>query len=250
MNRQTLKFSQPILSLFLFATLLFCSSSAEAQLQKAVTLVKGSVSTAGGSVLPEASVTFLQGTEKVFSTKSNSEGKFTAVLKPGITYRMGVVHSGHLYKEEMLQLGAEEKNREVQVSLKPFTPNQPYEISEQVFAPQGTAILASAELSLSDIANTLRYNPKLQAEITVYPDAAPKSKKDLSQQNLVSGRSSAISSFLQSKGVPFKSFAVNQASTVPTKGQFPVRTAVSTKKKKGVTAMVPQYIEIKLKSSS
>lgn len=245
------------LSLFLVLILSFAASavtSANAQMPKAVVLVKGTVTSTTGDKLPETQVAIYNGTEKVFSTKANVDGKFTAVVKPG-SYTIGLTNPSYFYKEDHLQLSEDNKNMDVKYALAPFPVNRPIEISQQVFAPKSTSILSGAQAELDNIINTVKHNAKLNLEITVFPDAVAKGKKDNSQATLVKGRNDAISSYFQSKGISYKNIKVEQSMTVPVAGRFPAGGAEETsgKKKKGGStspAMVPQYIEIVAKNAS
>jgi outer membrane protein OmpA-like peptidoglycan-associated protein len=237
------------LRLVALATLmLFISSGASAQLQNTVCLLKGDLVGGDGQKLSGATIGIYNGTEKVTTTRSNSEGKFTAILKPATTYRVTFTAPMCAYDEETVVVPATDKYLEIPLhaALKAMHDGQPFALAQPVFSDQSATVEISAIPQLDDIINEVKHNPKLSLSITVYPDHPIKSaKKDAKEQQLAASRSNAITSYLMSNGVSEKSYTIERATTVP-EGQFPRTAEVVTtkKKKKGVPSLMPQYIQI------
>lgn len=232
------------------AAILLVAGGANAQIQKTVTLLKGEVVSEGQKVAG-CQVSIYKGTEKVFTTKSNSEGKFTATLPPNTTYRVAFTSGKHLFHEEMLVVPAMEKFAETKLhaSLRPLRSGETFPLTAMVFAPKSSLIEGAAATQLEEIAKIAKSNPKLSLIIKVYPDATTKAGKDAAQQKLVASRASAVMSFLLSKGIQQKSFEIEQNSSAPPSGgKFSVEVTETKKKKKITkTVLVPQYIEVTTK---
>lgn len=221
--------------------------SAFGQIQKTVTLLKGDVSSSEGSKIADVQVAIFKGHEKVFQTKSNSEGKFSATLQPNATYRIVLSNSQFLYREDTLSIPTLEKFRETPyaATMRPLRSGERFSLTNMVFRPNSSLIEPEAAAQLEEIAKMTKLNPKLSLQITVYPDVVGKGKQASEQQNLVASRATAVMSFLRAKGVPEKAFVIERGSTVPTERRFSLEIT-ETQKKKQVkkTVMVPQYIEV------
>ncbi len=234
---------------FSLILILALSTPATAQLQKTVCLLKGELVTSDGQKLSGATVAIYNGTEKVTTTRSNTDGKFTAIVHPATTYRVTFTHPQYSYNEETVVVPATEKYLEVPLhaSLRPLHDGQAFALSQPVFMEKSATIEQSALSQLDEIVNEVKHNPKLTLTITVYPDHPIKNpKKDVKEQQLAAGRSNAITSFLLSNGVSAKSFSIVKSTDVPD-GQFPRTITTAAKKKKKATTervMIPQYVQI------
>jgi hypothetical protein len=237
----------------LFITLAGYQGTALAQLQKTVALLKGDVSAQDGSELSGASIAVYKGTDKVASTRTNDQGKFTAILQPGTNYRIAISHPTSLYMEDAIEVPASEKYLEVpyHASLKPLHDGMTYEIPTPVFMPGSSEIEAGAKSALEGLVTTLKHNPKLSISCNIFPDAPIKggkkdAKADAKQQALLLSRATSLTSYFTSSGISEASYSINKGKTVPA-GRFP-QTVVVTKGKKGkpksTTVLVPQYAEI------
>ncbi len=230
---------------------IFAFTPAFAQLQKTVCLVKGDVVNGAGEKLSGAIVAVYKGTEKVVTTRSNSEGKFTAIVQPGTTYRVTFVAPMYAFDEETLIVPPTDKYLEIPMhaSLKPMHDGQSFSLLQPVFMDKSATIEINAIPQLDEIVNEVRHNPSLSLAITVYPDHPIKSaKKDAKEQQLVASRSNALTSYLMSAGVSEKNYTVVKSTTVP-EGRFPRSAAVaavktSKKKKKAQVELMPQYVQI------
>ena len=228
-------------------TLLF-TGSANAQLQKVVTLVKGEVTNAEGQAASDVSVAIYKGTEKIFTTKSNKEGKFNATIAPNATYRVTFNNSNYQFAEQQLVVPAMDKFQEtpLRMTLKTLKNGEPFLITTQIFKPKSSMIEAEGATRLEDIVTTVKQNPKLTLDITVYPDATIKnSKKQSADETLLASRASAVKSLLMSRGLAEKQFNVIQEKTTPSDAKFEVEI-VEVKKKKETRkkVKVPQYIRV------
>lgn len=236
-----------LLRVFAVLTVLLFTQSASAQLQKVVTLLKGEVENTEGKKLSDVSVSIFKGTEKINTTKTNSEGKFVATLQPDATYRVTFTNSNYLFMEQTLTIPKLEKFQEtpLRVTMAPLRNGDAFTIAHMVFKPGSSMIESAASSRLEEIAKLAKQNPKLTLHITVYPDATIKSAKQSADEKLLSSRASAVTSLLMSKGLTEKNFVIEQVRTVPTGGKFAVEV-VEKKKKKEVkkTVMVPQYIQV------
>jgi len=208
-------------------------SSAEAQFQKVVCMLKGDVLTTSGEKVSGATVLIYHGSERVASTHTNSDGKFSSVVPPGATYRVTCTHPAYSYAEVDAIVPETDKYLEVPVhiTVKSMTEGQAFSLNTPVF-------------------EQMKHNPKLTLAITVYPDHAIRSaKKDAAQVQLVAARANAITSYLLASGIGASQFTITQSKTVP-EGQFPrsnqdSAAATGKKKKKSKSAgLMPQYIQI------
>ena len=225
---------------------LFSTSTAGAQLQKVMTLVKGSV-TVEGQPANGVSVAIYKGTEKVFTTKSNKEGKFTATLQPNTNYRVTFTNNSYQFREEQLAIPTMDKYAEtaMSVSLKPLRSGEAFALSSVIFKPKSSTIESQGATHLEDIITTVKQNPKLTLDITVYPDQTIKGKKQAGEETLLASRAVAVKSFLLSRGLTEKQFNVTSDKTAPSDGKFAMEIT-EVKKKKAIrkTVMVPQYIRV------
>jgi outer membrane protein OmpA-like peptidoglycan-associated protein len=233
-------------------------------------MLKGDVVSSDGTPLAGISVTILKGTERVTTTKTSREGKFTMVLNPDATYRILVNESQYMYHEDTLVIPAITKYQEyaVHAVLTSLHDGENFSLADPVFLPQSATVQASATNRLDAIVDLLRHNMKLSVQVTVYPDApitgtGPTSKgagKDAVQKGLVASRATAVRSYFLGKGVQASRFSVVSGTTVPP-GRFaianvaPPADAPSKKKKKSAPqkaaiqrgaapGLVPQYVEI------
>ncbi|HET6511830.1 MAG TPA: carboxypeptidase regulatory-like domain-containing protein [Candidatus Kapabacteria bacterium] len=233
--------------LAILAIVLLTSNTASAQLQKVITLIKGEVTNADGQPAADVSVGIYKGTEKVFTTKSNKDGKFTATLQPNATYRVTFANSNYQFREQTLAIPALERYQEtpLRVSLTPLKSGEAFAIASAVFKPKSSTIEADGAQRLEDIVTVVRQNPKLTLEITVYPDATIKNKKQVGEETLLAARAVAVRSFLMSRGMNENQFVITQNKTTPTDGKFAMEiTEVKKKKQIKKTVMVPQYIRV------
>jgi hypothetical protein len=227
--------------------------TALAQLQKTVALLKGDVLAQDGSPLSGASVSVYKGTDKVLTTHTNDQGKFTAIVQPGTSYKIAITHPTSLYLEDAVVIPASEKYLEFpyHASLKPLLDGMAYDIPTPVFMPGNSEIEAGAKTALDGLVTTLKHNPKISIICNVYPDAPIKggkkdAKSDAKQQSLLVSRATSLAAYFSSAGIQEAAYSINTAKTVPA-GRFP-QTVVVTKGKKGkpksTTVLVPQYAEI------
>lgn len=230
------------------ALILCISGTASAQLQKVVTLVKGEVTNAEGQAASDVSVAIYKGTEKIFSTKSNKEGKFNATLAPNGTYRVTFNNSNYQFAEQQLVVPAMEKFQEtpLRMTLKPLKHGEAFLITSQIFKPKSSMIETEGATRLEDIITTVKQNPKLSLDITVYPDATIKnSKKQSADETLLASRASAVKSLLLSRGLSERQFNVVMEKSAPSDAKFEMEI-VEVKKKKETRkkVKVPQYIRV------
>jgi outer membrane protein OmpA-like peptidoglycan-associated protein len=233
--------------LAVLACILFSAGTASAQLQKVVTLLKGEVTNVEGQPAADVSVGIYKGTEKIFTTKSNKDGKFTATLQPNTTYRVTFANNNYQFREQNLSVPVLDKYQEtpMRVSLTPLKSGEAFALASIVFKPKSSVIESEGAQHLEDIITVVKQNPKLTLDITVYPDATIKSKKQTADETLLASRASAVQSFLMSRGLNEKQFAITKNTTTPTEGKFAMEV-VEVKKKKETrkTVMVPQYIRV------
>jgi outer membrane protein OmpA-like peptidoglycan-associated protein len=231
----------------ILAIVLLTSTTASAQLQKVITLLKGEVTNAEGQPASDVSVGIYKGTEKVFTTKSNKEGKFTATLQPNTTYRVTFANSNFQFREQTLAIPALDKYQEtpLRVSLTPLRNGEAFALASLVFKPKSSTIEADASRHLEDIITVVKQNPKLTLDITVYPDATIKNKKQAGEETLLASRAMAVQSLLISRGLNDRQFVITQNRTTPSGGEFAMEiTEVKKKKQIKKTVMVPQYIRV------
>ncbi len=264
-NSNTMKKSYRFTKAITFAVLfLLANSPSSAQLGKLarpVGMLKGDVASSDGTPLAGISVTILKGTERVTTTKSTPQGKFTMVLTPDATYRILVNETQYAYHEDTLVIPALEKYEEygLHVILTRLHDGENFSLDDPVFLPQSSTIEGTGATRLDKIVDLLRHNLKLSVQVTVYPDAPIVTKKDAPQKALVDSRATAVRSYFLGKGIQASRFSVVSGTTVPpgrfalanvaAPAQMDERSSSSSKKKKKSPApqkqgLVPQYVEI------
>jgi hypothetical protein len=228
------------------------------QLANIVALVKGEVTTTDGSHPGGLPLTFFKGTERVTSSKTKSDGKFTMVLNPGATYRIVFSDPQYMYHEDTLVIPALAAYQEipVAVTLTPLHDGQRFEIGTPVFLPKATAIEPKAMPELEKILSEIKHNAKLSLAITVYPDKPVASKKDVMQEKIATARAVNLRSWLLGKNIASSRYEVSTVTTSVPAGRFDLGPGYATsdeptgkKKKKSPSApkqpaLVPQYVEI------
>ncbi|HYM19696.1 MAG TPA: OmpA family protein [Candidatus Kapabacteria bacterium] len=234
----------------ILAALLVMSSTASAQMNKVVALVKGSVQTTSGSPVSDVQIQVYKGGEKVTNTKSTSEGKFQMVMQPNTDYKLICTNSKYYYTEQAFSIPALEKYQEVPVTvtMRPLELGSPFPFSAPVFAPKSKTISQSVTNDLDNIAAQMKRNTKLTLNVTVYPDEPPTGKKANAQNDLASARKNAIAGYFLSKGLNAASVSVSTSNEVPP-GKFTATVTTSDdppakgKKKKKSKAPVTQNIK-------
>ncbi|HWF44821.1 MAG TPA: hypothetical protein VG537_09280 [Candidatus Kapabacteria bacterium] len=222
---------------------------AAAQISKSVGLLKGEITSDNGEHLSGIPVKILKGTENVNSTRSNSDGKFTAILQPNATYRIAIASNEYGYHEDTIVVPALSEYQEypLHVVLTAMRDGERPALNSPVFLPKSSLIEAAATADLEKVADLMRHNSRISLAVTVYPDALVKSKKDAAQQRLVNARAAAMRSFFLGKSIAPNRINVTTGTTVPP-GRFATNiTETSSKKKKKQptkTVLVPQYVEI------
>ncbi len=226
------------------------------QLANVVALVKGEVTTTDGSHPGGLPLAFFKGTERVTSSKTKSDGKFTMVLNPGATYRIVFNDPQYMYHEDTLVIPPLTAYQEipVAVTLTPLHDGQRFEIGTPVFLPKTTTIDPRGAIAIDKILSEMRHNAKLSLSITVYPDKPVTSKKDAMQEKIATARAASLRSWLLSKNIPSNRCEVTSVTTTIPAGRFDLGPAYATsdepagkKKKKAAPqkpALVPQYVEI------
>ena len=228
---------------------IFTAVPASAQISKPVGLLKGDVTSSTGEYLTGVNVTIFKGTERVTSTKSNSDGKFTEVLQPNATYRIAISSDEYGYTEDTIAVPPLDLYQEftMHIVLTAFHSGE-LSLGSPVFLPKSSIIEGVAMPDLEKVVEQMRHSPKMSLIVTVYPDAKIKSKKDAAQQRLANSRAAAIRSFFLGKNISANRVTVLTGSTIPP-GRFAASETLSrtsTKKKKLATKskLIPQYVEI------
>lgn len=235
------------------------ASNASAQISRSVGLLKGEVTLADGTPLANVPIVVFRETERVTSTKSNPEGKVTAILQPNATYRIAVNSSGYMFQEDTIRVPPLSAYQEfpLHIVLTPLRDGQSFDLSIPVFEPRSRDVSAAAFPELDRIADELRHNQKLSVSVVVYPDAPVKSKKDAAQKSLAAAREMSMRSYFLGKNVPDSRFTVESVTTTVHEGRFPMPASSeapakvsksSGRKKKSVAeakpTLFPQYVEI------
>ena len=227
--------------------------SASAQISRSVGLLKGTVTNADGTPLPNVTVVVFRGVERVTSTKSNPQGDITSILQPNGVYRFVIDEKGYLYHEDTLSVPALSAYREfpLHIALTPLRDGQLLALPEPVFEPRSHQISPAAYSELDAIAFQLKHLPKLAVSIVCYPDAPVKTKRDAAQRALASARQAAMSAYFSSKGIASDRVSVVTVTTTVPDGRFPMPAGMagskySRKKRKAPAepTLFPQYVEI------
>jgi hypothetical protein len=257
-QRTNFRFFATVFALFAFISMID-HAAATAQISKSVGLLKGEVTLSDGTPLPNVPVVIFRETERVTSTKSNSDGKVSSVLQPNATYRIAVNSSDYMYHEEMLHVPALDAYREfpLHIILTPLRNGQNFELPVPVFQPHARDIEPAAVPELDRIADEMKHNQKLSVSVVVYPDAPVKSKKDAAQKSLAAARETSMRSYFLGKNIPSSRFTVVSVTTAVPDGRFPLPASLmerarpakrSGKKSKGSepasSGLFPQYVEI------
>jgi hypothetical protein len=171
---------------------------AGAQLSKPVAMLKGEVrSELDQNVIAGLPVSIMHGTEKIMSSKTNVDGKFTAVVPPGNQYRVIYSSPDFSYREDTIVVPTTDKYQEIAVrsTVMPLYDNQDLTPKQAVFAKGSSTIDPVVAVRLDQLASLVKKNPRFRLELAVYPDIEIRSKKDAAQQKLLNERSVALRSF-------------------------------------------------------
>ena len=223
---------------------------ASAQLLKTVALLKGEIASTAGDHPSGATISIYKGTDKIATTRTNPDGKFTAVVPPDGMYRITVNHPSFIFAEDSIAVPASDKYEEIafHTTIRPLRDGQSFDFPTPVFLQGSARLEASIADQLEDIVSALKHNPKLTLGITVYPDKQLAGVKASNEDQLVAQREAAIVSFFLSRNITSKTVTVSKSSAVPAEGRFPQTVTIAGKKKKSkpttVTVLVPQYIDI------
>jgi len=224
------------------------------QLANVVALIKGEVTSADGSHPGGVPIIFFKGTERVTTSKTKTDGKFTMVLNPGATYRIVFSDPHFMYHEDTLVIPPLTAYQEIPVSvtLTPLNDGQKLDIGSPVFLPKGTSIDPRGGAVLDKIVSEMKHNAKLTLSITVFPDKPVSSKKDAMQEKIATARAANLRSWMLGKNIPSTRYEVNTVTTFVPAGKFDLGYSATDepsgkKKKKSSPAkpmLVPQYVEI------
>ncbi len=245
----------------IFFALTFLSNAAHAQLSGSVGLLKGEVTLADGTPLANIPVVIFRETERVNTTRSNPQGKLTAILQPNATYRVVINMRGYMYHEDTLRVPALHAYRvfPLHIVLSPLRDGQMFGLPLPVFEPRSSKITPAAFPELDRITNEIQHTPKVSVSVVVYPDAVIKSKWDRKQKALVAAREASMRSYFLGKGISDSRFTVESVTTVLPAGRFPMPANMIPhrrtrsrwrgrrwKKTKSPTKpmLFPQYVEI------
>ena len=251
------RFRRLIRPLVLLCSLLLAGAhTTQAQLgklSKPVGMVRGEVTSKDGQALGGISVTILRGTERVSTTKTTPDGKFSMVLNPGATFRVIINEANYLYHEDTLVIPALTAYQEypVHVTLVALRDGESLTPETPVFQAGSAKIEAAALARIGELADLLRHNLRLVIAVTVYPDQVINDpKRDAAQVRLADARAGAIRDLFTQHGVLAGRYTFTKATSVPA-GRFPVagQASAAPAKKKGKGAggasgkMLPQYAE-------
>ncbi|MDP4200402.1 MAG: hypothetical protein Q8922_07030 [Bacteroidota bacterium] len=252
------KISCVVVSLFLVPTVSPVHAQQIArQLSNVVALVKGEVTSTDGSHPGGVSLTFLKGTERVTTTKTKTDGKFSMVLTPGAMYRIVCNDPEYLYHEDTLVIPQLTAYKEFPVAtvLTPLRNGQRFDLSSPLFLPKSTALEPRGAAEMEKIVEELKHNTKLSLAITVYPDKPVMSKKDAMQEKIAIARAANLRAWMLGKNIPSTRYEVTTVTTSVPAGRFDLGPGYATsdepkgKKKKKAAApkapsLVPQFVEI------
>jgi outer membrane protein OmpA-like peptidoglycan-associated protein len=186
-----------IVGFFAIALLVF-SNPVQAQLSKPIALIKGEVrSTEDQSTVSGLQVAVISGSERIATSKTNVDGKFTAIVPPGGTYRLSYTSQNYAFREDTIQVPAADKYQEVPVrtTVMPLRDNQDLTPRQPLFAKGSSKLDPVTSQRLDELASLVRKNPRMKLEISVYPDMEIRSKKDAAQEKLLQERSNALRQF-------------------------------------------------------
>lgn len=174
------------------------AGSALAQLSKPIALIKGEVrSTEDQSTVSGLQVAVISGNERIATSKTNVDGKFTAIVPPGGTYRLSYTSQNYAFREDTIRVPAADKYQEVpvRVAVMPLRDNQDLTPRQPLFAKGSAKLDPVTSQRLEELAGLVRKNPRMKLEISVYPDIEIRSKKDAVQEKLLQERTNALRQF-------------------------------------------------------
>jgi hypothetical protein len=219
MSGQPVSFVLRSLGLLMFFALLVGVQpiAGYSQLSKPTALLKGEVrSEEDQSTVSGLQVSILKGTDRVATSRTNSDGKFTAVVPPGAQYRINYRSKDFAFREDTINVPTADKYQEVAVraTVMPLRDNQDFTPRAPVFKRASAAIETVAGDRLDQLAALVRKNARLRLEIMVYPDHEIHSKKDAAQQRLLDSRATSLRSFFMSRHVNAANVTVTAMQTV------------------------------------
>ena len=193
-----------------------CTNS-HAQLSKPTALLKGEVrSEEDQSVVAGLQVAVMKGSDRVASSKTNVDGKFTAIVPPGGQYRISYTSKDYAFREDTINVPSADKYQEIAVrtTVMPLRDNQDFTPKQPVFVHGSSTIDHVAAERLDQLATLVRKNGRVRLQVAVYPDMEITSKKDAPQQRLLDQRATALRSFFLSRNVSSANISVEALPTL------------------------------------
>lgn len=169
---------------------------------------------------------------KVNSTKSNAADNgyfYVTGLFPGNTYIFVVKEKNYL--TERFEVSIPNSNKYVEISkdflLKPNKGGTEIKMNVSPFESNKSKLKPGAALILSEVLNTVKYNPNAKFKIVSYPDS---DKDAVQNESLTNSRAQALIDFFELNGVDSSNFTIQQNKKTDPKNPPPTHLRAKGKK--------------------
>lgn len=161
--------------------------------------------------------------KKVNSTKSNAADNgyfYVTGLFPGNTYIFVVKDNSYL--TERFEVSIPNSDKYVEISkdflLKPNHQGTEIKLNVSPFESNKSKLRPGAALILSEVLNTVKYNPNAKFKIVSYPDS---DNNSVSNEELTKARAQALIDFFELNGVDSGNFTIQQNKNTDPKNPPP-----------------------------
>lgn len=206
-------------------------------------LLKGNIAELGSGAPMEAEMNFREESGNLVRAKSNRDGSYQQILKPGHTYLVTFSGQNIVRETQEIQIPAVEKYTEIQknFTVRPMKPG--VELYKGLaFEIGGENLAQSAEGELTDIKELLSKNRGMTIKIAVFGDShddnALGSRRLSVVQNLFAGVKNGKKRVVFVNDVPFPPMTVATNSPPP-----PPVASKKDKKKQNVPPPPPVVVE-------
>ena len=218
--------------LLIFAVLLLASSYSFSQIKAVVGVTGSMLNYVDRNPISVELQVFDNAGIKVNSTKSNDADNgyfYVTGLFPGNTYIFVVKDKNYL--TERFEVSIPNSNKYVEISkdflLKPNKGGTEIKLNVAPFEFNKSKLRPGSAIVLSEVLNTVKYNPNAKFKIVTYPDS---DKNALQNEELTKSRAQALIDYFELNGVDSSMFTIQTNKNTDPKNPPPAEKRAKGKK--------------------
>ena len=218
--------------LLIFAVLLLASSYSFSQIKAVVGVTGSMLNYVDRNPISVELQVFDNAGIKVNSTKSNAADNgyfYVTGLFPGNTYIFVVKDKNYL--TERFEVSIPNSNKYVEISkdflLKPNKGGTEIKLNVAPFEFNKSKLRPGSAIVLSEVLNTVKYNPNAKFKIVTYPDS---DKNALQNEELTKSRAQALIDYFELNGVDSSMFTIQTNKNTDPKNPPPAEKRAKGKK--------------------